>query len=162
MALGSQGELREALYGLLGGHSAASKALIDAFSQVQYKADKVLDAAAGTVSTYGLDDSTGARFKVTSAVYVPHAALTANDTNYGTVSLVYNDGIGGADVVVATMQTTITAGTGDWVAFVNEPLTVTAANAVIPTGKQLAVKFTKTASGVAIPAGSLIVKGTLV
>lgn len=162
MALGSQGELREALYGLLGGHSAASKAFIDAFSQIQYKADKVLDGDASTASTYCLDNDTDARFRVDSAVFVPHAALTADDANYGTIALVYNDGAGGADTTVATLSTTITGGTGNWTAFVGEALTITAANAVVATGKQLAVKFTKTGTGVAIPAGSLIVKGTRV
>ncbi len=52
MAIGSQGEIREALYGLLGGNSDAAKTLIDNFVQVKYKVDKPADAATSTSSAF--------------------------------------------------------------------------------------------------------------
>jgi hypothetical protein len=164
MALGSQGELREALYGLLGGHSAASKALIDTLSAVQYKVDKVADAATSTTSTYTLDYSTGPRFRVDAVKYVPHASLTSDNTNLATLELVYNNGNGGSDTVIATINTATTAGggSGNWTADIGVALAVTAANAVVPAGSQVQLNVTKGGAAVIVPAGSLIMKGTRV
>ncbi len=164
MALGSQGELREALYGLLGGHSAAAKTLIDAFSMVRYKCDKPADAATSTSSSYCLEYSTPERFRVDAVKYVPHAALTAHNTNLATLKLVSNNGGGGADTVIATINTAAAAagGSGNWTADIGVALAVTAANAVVTSGSQLQLKITKGGAAVIVPAGSLIVKGTRV
>ena len=164
MALGSSGQLREALYGLLGGHSTAAKALIDAWSSVKYKIDKPADAATSTSATYTLDYSVPSSFRVDAVKYVPHAALTANNSNLATLKLVTNNGNGGSDTVVATINTAAAAagGTGNWTADIGQALTVTAANAVVTSGSQLQFKMTKGGAAVIVPAGSLIVKGTLV
>lgn len=164
MALGSQGELREALYGLLGGHSAAAKALIDGYCQVKYKVDKPADAATSTTSAYTLDYSVPTRFRVDAVKYVPHATLTADNTNLATLALVANNGNGGADTTIATINTAATAGggSGNWSADVGVALTVTAANAVVTSGSQLQLRITKGGAAVVVPAGSLILKGTLV
>jgi hypothetical protein len=164
MALGSQGELREALYGLLGGHSTASKALIDTLSAVQYKVDKPADAATSTTSTYTLDYSTGPRFRVDAVKYVPGASLTADNTNLATLELVYNNGNGGSDTVIATVNTAATAGggTGNWTADIGVAVTVTAANSVVPAGSQIQLNIAKSGAAVIVPAGTLIVKGTRV
>jgi hypothetical protein len=165
MAILTSGELKEALYGLLGGNSDAAKTLIDGFALVKYKADKNVDAATSTSSTFTFDYSTPNRFRVDAVKVVPHAALTSENTNNATIALVYNNGNGGSDTTVATINTATTAagGSGDWTAGVGVAVTITAANAVVPSGSQLQVKITKNGAGAIItPTASVIVKGTLV
>lgn len=165
MAIGSQGEIREALYGLLGGHSSAAKTLIDNFVQVKYKVDKVADAATSTSATYTMDYSVPTRFRVDACKIVPHASLTSDNTNNATFQLVSNNGNGGSDTVIATINTATTAGggSGNWTADIGVALTVTAANAVVSSGSQLQLRQTKSGvAAVSVPACSIIVKGTLV
>ncbi len=164
MALGSMGELREALQALLGGTSDAAKTLIDNLSMVKYKVDKVADAATSTTSTYTLDYSTPGRFRVDAVRYVPHVALTSSNTDNATLELVYNNGNGGSDTVIATINTATTAGggSGNWTADIGVALAITAANSVVPSGSQLQLNVAKSGAAVIVPAGSLIMKGTYV
>ncbi len=165
MAIGSQGEIREAMYGLLGGHSAAAKALVDGFVQVKYTAHKMADAATSTSTTFTIDTSVPARFRVDSVKFVPHAAVTAENTNNATFALVSNNGNGGSDTTIATINTATTAGggSGNLTADIGLAITITAANAVVSSGSQLQIKTTKAgAGGLSLPAGSFVVKGTLV
>ncbi len=164
MAIGSMGELREALWNLLGGNSDAAKTLVDNLSMVKYKVDKVADAATSTTATYTLDYSTPGRFRVDAVTYVPHAALTADNTNLATLELGYNNGNGGSDTGIATINTAATAGggSGNWTADIGVALTITAANSVVPSGSQVQWNLTKGGAAVVVPAGSLIMKGTYV
>lgn len=86
------------------------------------------------------------------------AALTANDTNYATVSLGKHDGAGGAVTTMASADTT-TAGTGNWVAGteINLTLSATLANTYFAKGDVLGFAIAKAGSGVAVPVSSLVV-----
>lgn len=88
--------------------------------------------------------------RVISAKLIPGGAVTADNTNYTTVSLVYNDGAGGAATTVAALTTQVAS--GNWVANQPKTLTVTAANAEVASGKLFAVDLTGTGAGVATPA----------
>lgn len=164
MPISTAGELREALYGLLGGNNSAAQTVIDNFVKVRYSAHKMADAATSTSSTFTFDNNVPNRFRVDSCKIVPHASLTSNNTDLATLQLVANNGNGGSDTVIAAINTATTAGggSGNWTADIGVALTVTAANAVVSSGSQLQVKITKGGAAVVVPAGSVIVKGTLV
>lgn len=78
--------------------------------------------------------------------FLPHAVLTANDTNYATVSVW--DG-----TTTYASLTTETTGTGDWVDNTSEPLTVSTTSVAADT--TLRFRIQKAGSGVAVPAGVL-------
>jgi hypothetical protein len=144
------------------GTSAAESLAKAAFVGYKECLSRGLDAAAGNHVNLCADYSTGVGIRVTGVAFVPSAALTANNTNYVSLKLVYNNGNGGSDTIVAmanSSNTGATLGTGDWVSDVAEALTITAANAVIPSGSQVQVKFEKVASGVVVPPGTVVIKG---
>jgi hypothetical protein len=97
---------------------------------------------------------------IKSAKYLPGAVLTAHDTNYATLTLSQRDGAGGGAAIVAEQTTKITGGSGDWVAFVAEPLTLsgTIANLFLAAGEVLTFKIIKSGSGVAVGLGALILE----
>ncbi len=160
MGIENAGVMRDIWRSLVAAATAAEKTFADKVgpARVRHNAGKALDVAASTVQSFGLDPVTDTDVKYDAVYFTPHAALTANDTDYATLSLVYDAGPG-TDVVVATRTTQITGGSGDWVADTPVALTITAANAVVPAGKNLMFKITKAGSGVAVPAGGFNAKG---
>lgn len=144
------------------GTSAAESLAKAAFVGYKECLSRVADAAATTNVNLCADYSTGVGIRVTGVAFVPSAALTAHNTNYVSMQLVYNNGNGGSDTVVAMANSTIAGAalaTNDWVANIAETLTITAANAVIPSGSQVQFKFLKVSSGVNVPAGTVVIKG---
>lgn len=133
-----------------------------AFASFIKNMDRGLDDTAAANVNLCCDYSTGVGVRVTECKFVSSAALTSDNTNYVNMQLVYNNGNGGADTIVAQANSTntgATLGTGNWVAGVPVALTVNASNAVIPSGSQVQFKFLKVASGVNVPAGSVVLKG---
>jgi len=92
---------------------------------------------------------------VVSAYVLLDGAVTANDTNYAVLKLQQANGAGGALSVVANAATTI-AGTNSIAVGVPEALTVQVQ--AIAAGAVLAFGASKTASGVDLPTGTLIVQ----
>lgn len=164
MPISTAGELREALYGLLGGNNTAAQAIIDGFAKVRYTVHKMADAATSTSTAFTFDNSVPNRFRVDSCKIIPHASLTASNADNATLQLVANNGNGGSDTVIATINTATTAGggSGNWTADIGVALTVTAANAVVASGSQVQLRITKSGAAVVVPAGSVVLKGTLV
>jgi hypothetical protein len=165
MASGSGKELEKAVLGQFAaeGTSTAESLCKAAFASYKCVVARGLDAAAASNVALTCDDSTGVGLRITGVKFIPGAALTSDNTSYVSVQLVYNNGNGGSDTIVATANSTntgATLGTGDWVANVGEALTITDANASIPSGSQVQVKFLKYGSGVNVPAGTAVVKGT--
>lgn len=159
----SAGDLRDVWRSLVSAVTATELDYADKVgpARARFNGCKAADAAAGTAASFGLDPSTDFQVKFTSVRFTPGAALTSDDTNYATVSLVYNDGAGGGDTVVAsaTTKTSGSGGTGSWVADTPVVIPITAANAVVPAGKNLQFKVAKTASGVVVPAGGFQARG---
>lgn len=115
------------------------------------------DATAATATAESLIPRHPRQERVTSIEYVPAAALTANDTDYVTITIRKRDGAGGAAATVATLTTKITGGSGDWTAFVPVSLgTIT--NGDLLVGDLLTIEITKAASGKVVPIGFLRVK----
>lgn len=168
MALTDTGQkFRDAFAATFGGAGNTTEgALLDNMTQIRYVATRGLyslenaDAALTTVHSYTLDPNTSVRMQITSAQLTPTNTLTAANTHTATFSLVYNNGNGGSDTTIATINTATTAagGSGNWTAGIPVSLTITAANAVVPAGSLLAWKCTKDGNGAATPTYSACVK----
>lgn len=115
------------------------------------------DAAAGTAYRFVLDPSTATAALVQSASVVVDTAVTANATNFATIALVYNDGAGGADTTIGTLDTSTTGFT----AKVARTLTLTAANVLIPASRQVEWVVTKANAGVSLATTSFVLKAAL-
>lgn len=118
------------------------------------------DAMAADTSDVGISCQVASPYingaKVISVKYLTQANLTAHDTNYATLSLVYDDGAGGSETTVASQTTKITGGSGNWTA--GNMIDIPVSAAIIPAaGKQLRFKIAKAASGVVVPVGVLCV-----
>ena len=104
------------------------------------------DGAAGTATAESVIPRLKRQERIVSIEYVPAAALTANDTNYATITIRKRDGAGGAAVTVASVTTKITGGSGDWTAFQAVSLG-TIANADLLVGDLLTIEITKPGTG---------------
>lgn len=88
---------------------------------------------------------------IVGAWYVPSAALTGDATNNAVLAVDKRDGAGGAAAAVASLTTT-----ASWTAFV--PVSLGAlTNAAVAAGNVLTFEISKGGTGVAVPAGTLIV-----
>jgi hypothetical protein len=92
----------------------------------------------------------------------PAAALTANDTNYGTIVVSRRDATGGnrATVVSETTQTSGSGGTGSWIAFSTVSLG-SLSNTSLTEGQKVTIEVTKTGLGVALPVLTVQVEYTV-
>jgi hypothetical protein len=78
--------------------------------------------------------------------------VTAANTDFATISLVYNNGGGGADTVVASANTANVVGAlGAVTANIPASVTINTSNQVIPAGSQVMVIVTKSGAGKALP-----------
>lgn len=103
--------------------------------------------AAGTTGTTGID-------------LVFSGAITANDTNYATITVRRRTGAGaGTAAVVATITTQITGGLGNVTAHARIQPTTTAT--AIVAGDRFTYEVAKAASGVQLPAMNVTVVETL-
>jgi hypothetical protein len=127
---------------------------------------RVVDGAAGTTTSETVvgyvrkaPGGNATPAKVLRVYYLPAASLTAHDTNYATITVSKYTAAGGSKTTVASATTAITGGTGNWTAFVPMEITLsaTAANLILESGAILTYEVAKAASGVAIPAGKLVV-----
>ena len=125
------------------------------FLDPQYQKD-ALDAAASTTTAATYFWRAPVAGEVQAVHMVPGAAVTANDTNFGTV--ICNKG---ASTIIASKSTKTTAGggSGDWVAGTPVPLALSAtlANRELAAGDVLSFQITKDGSGVQIPASAMVV-----
>lgn len=115
------------------------------------------DGAANTATAESLIPRHPRQERITAIEYVPAAALTADDTDYVTITVRKRDGAGGAAVTVATMTSKITGGSGNWSAFQAVSLG-TIANPDLLVGDLLTIEITKAGAGKAVPIGFLRVK----
>lgn len=108
----------------------------------------ITDALTERVSHYMVPAHVLNGVEVVSATVLPTSALTANDTNFATITLSKNDGAGGARTAFATLLTNVAG--GNWVAFSNKAMTVntTLATRTIAVGGQVTVTVEKAAAGI--------------
>lgn len=126
---------------------------------------KLVDGAANTATAETPIGMVYAPAQVVAVYYVPLAALTANDTDYATITVSKRTSAGASKTTVATLVTTVAG--GSWTAFARKAftLTATAADLIVASGSTLTFEIAKAGSGVAVPAGDLVVEfgsGTMV
>uniref|UniRef100_A0A6H1ZU75 Uncharacterized protein n=1 Tax=viral metagenome TaxID=1070528 RepID=A0A6H1ZU75_9ZZZZ len=95
---------------------------------------------------------------VTGAWLVPNGTLTADNTNFSTVSIGKEDGAAGGITAVVTALTTAITGTGNWAIGTTETFAVLPASAHMDAGEVLAFVSAKSGTGVAVPSCSVIVE----
>lgn len=94
------------------------------------------------------------------AKLMPFVALTASDTDYGTVTAVYDDGAGGSDTNVASLVTNVAG--GSWVVGTAKAMTMaTTGGVAVPAGSWLTFSIGKTGNGVAISPFEIVLVGKL-
>lgn len=138
--------------------AAAPGCANDLFKRVVMVTGFAFEADDNTQRQVLFKNACGYDLRLVSAEFVPEAAVTAHDTNYSTVELAHQANPAGtlADPAAA-MQTTVTAGTGDWVANTPEALTIDADEAVLAAGEYAVVELDGTAgTGVDLPIGTWV------
>lgn len=112
------------------------------------------DAAAGTVTAEHTFFRAPAAVIIKAIRYVPDAALTASDTLFATLTVAQRNAAGtSVNASFGTALTKVTAGTGNWTAFVAVPLTL--AGSALAAGDILTIAIAKASTGTIVPAGSL-------
>ena len=114
------------------------------------------DAAAGTDYSYGAL-KVPFDIEVVSVTICPHGTLTANDTNFATITLEKADGAAGSATAVASV-TTETTGSGDWAADTFVELTLDESEKEVDDGQILIIESAKDGTGVAVPISSFTVR----
>lgn len=152
------GDVKMKLAGTLGLDDGGEATVNDLSDLVVTWQKDAADAAAGdATNTCIFRNKLSCDLRVVAAEYIPDATLTAHDTNYATLSL--QVGTVGSFAAAASQTTKITGGSGDWAADTPEALTLssTPANLVVDAGDILQADIAKANSGVAVPAGVLVV-----
>lgn len=114
------------------------------------------DGAAATATTdqFLFNNQTGGSLLVVGgSMTTIGAGITADNTNYASIALKKDDGIGGASVVALSINTQITD-SGNFTSLVSKAFTTksaTPANLVIAPGANVYFAITKPGSGVVVP-----------
>jgi hypothetical protein len=110
------------------------------------------DATASTATSETLIGTVHSGLPVGHIIKInPAAALTADNTNYATITVQKRTN-GGAAVTIASANTKITGGTGNWTAFA--PISVSLTAAASP-GDTITYSISKSGTGVVVPALTL-------
>lgn len=133
---------------------AQRDALIDTTIEVSCATSKgAADAMASDATTFEYAFVVPWDCQIVSIKLIPKAALTANGTNYATLTFNKNDGAGGSATAVATALTTAST---SWVAGTVVSLTVTESAKSLTSGQMLYAAITKAAAGVVVPASTVV------
>jgi len=108
--------------------------------------------AAGAVTEFTVARNTPDYRFIKSAWIVPDATLTANDTDYATVSIGYRTNTGAHGTGSPVTTTTKTTGTGDWDAFEAVELNCDRGVAYLSIDGAVTLEITKAGAGVVTPA----------
>ncbi|HEV8462068.1 MAG TPA: hypothetical protein VGQ38_15315 [Gaiellaceae bacterium] len=105
-------------------------------------------AASDTLAEHVFHNMTGKSVKITAAKIVADAAVTADNTNFATLTVKQGDGVGGARSTVATLITNVAG--GSWTAFSAKDMGAIT-NATVPAGGIATLTIAKAAAGVQLP-----------
>lgn len=152
------------LGGLLGFHNDGDGGTFDVDAELKQAWEHCicLDVEAGSENAatnttkshcfYALRDMT-----VIGAKYVPDGTATAHNTNYATMRVFSGAGNAAATTVVANVATTPSGAANSMAAGVPFALTLQSAAVDIDAGETLAFDIVKAGTGVAVPAGHLVI-----
>lgn len=121
---------------------------------------KSADASAATATSEHVLCQASKAISLTKISYCPDAAVTANDTNFATLTISVRNADGSNQQTVAAINTKITGGTGNWVAFSQidfGSLSVIELSALQP----ITLTITKSGSGVVVPGGVFLIESNL-
>lgn len=141
-----------------GGEVTAGQFLDD--FEMYFKA--AADGAAGTTTSdqWVFSNRTGgAILLLTPSLVMLGAGLTADNSNYATVQVKRDDGIGGASVVAWSIGTQITD-SGNFTASVPKLFTLrsaTATNVVVAANANVFIAITKSGTGVTVPISGITI-----
>jgi hypothetical protein len=96
---------------------------------------------------------------VTEVLIEPAAALTANDTNFATITVPRRNATGGGRTTIDSMMTT-TTGTGNWTAFGTISLGAVTAPSV-SAGQKVTIEIAKTGVGIVVPVMAVQIEYTV-
>lgn len=126
--------------------------------QIRIYSKAAADGATSTTTTvWGMKLDNKVEFQ--SVEFMPHGNLSAA-SDCANLGLLYDDGAGGAATYIASAITT-SGGTGSWTAGTAVNIPLTTGNSIVngaSASKWLKFTITKTAGGVAVPAGELTAK----
>jgi hypothetical protein len=151
MSIDTAGKFRDAFVAAFAPDLAtAAVALVDGVLQTACDLNGFCpDAGATTNSSILLDFPTSQQYSVNAVKFSVTANVTADNTNNAVFSLVYNNGNGSTDTVIATCNTASAAagGTGNITKDVPTACAVNALNATVPSGSAIYWKVTKAGAG---------------
>jgi hypothetical protein len=133
--------------------------LTKATNRAFYQKVRLPLAAAGTAGTgFAYSDAAGeatppgGNVRIKAVYFTVLTTVTANGSNYATLSLIKNDG--STQTTIASSDTSAV----DWDGLIPNAMTVTEANAGVADDECVALVMAKTGSGVATPAGSVVIE----
>lgn len=133
--------------------------MVDALCEFQLVYNK--DAADGAAGTETADTYLGEiqyKSELLECYVISADTLTADNTDYATITVEKADGAAGTQTTIAEQTTKIT-GSGDWAAATRVPITVVSdGEEEIAAGQVLSFKIAKAASGVAVPILALVLR----
>src|SRR6187399_1265538 len=141
-----------------GGEVTAGQFLDDCESYFKAAADGM--ASTATTDQWVFTNRTGGSILLLApSIVTLGAGLTADNTNFATVQVKRDDGIGGASVVAWSITTAITD-SGNFTASVPKAFTLrsaTATNVVVPANGNVFIAITKSGSGVVVPISGITI-----
>ena len=152
-------EVKDIVTAMFNTQDAADVAIVTDHLSWEECLKKAADAMAADATTQAVFGAARRRAKVKAIYYVTDAALTAHDTNFASLIVQKLTAAGATAVTLGTAATTLTAGTGSWVAktVISFTLSTVAGALVLEALAPLTFGITKGGSGVVVPAGQLIV-----
>lgn len=131
--------------------------LFDFHVPVQKAADDGM-ASTATADTLFWTNPFDFSVAIISATYTPTGTITADNTNFATLTVKKDDGAAGTPAVALTVTTAITD-SGNFAANIQKAFTSrTAANATVAAGANLFFNIAKSGSGVVMRAGYITVR----
>lgn len=122
--------------------------------------DKAADAMASTTTTDTLVWMNPFDYPVyldSAEAVATGAGITANDTDFATITFRTRDGVGGSSSAALTIVTNVAGGT--WTQNQRKAITAqTKANLAVPVGGQITFSIAKGGSGVVVPVSKFVVK----
>jgi hypothetical protein len=117
------------------------------------------DSLPGTLTAERVVFTAPADLTVTEVLIEPAAALTANDTNFATITVSRRNATGGGRTTIDSMMTT-TTGTGNWTAFGTISLGAVTAPSV-SAGQKVTIEIAKTGVGIVVPVMAVQIEYTV-
>lgn len=139
-----------------GGETTAFQILDE--TETFFKAAADGAAATATTDQWMWTNNTGGAVSLISGLFWVSAGVTADNTNFATIQVKTDNGVGGASAVALSMTTAITD-SGNLTALASKALTLrNGANATVVAGGSVYFAITKSGAGVVIPISAMTVR----